>query len=47
MAGMRHVDIYRYAEKAVRFPTPLLKLKHLADYFQIPRLTDLGSGTQA
>ncbi len=31
----------------MRLPTPLLKLKELADYFAIPRLPDIGGGLEA
>lgn len=47
MEGRWHVDLYRFAERALRLPTPRLKLKDLADYFQIPRRDDIESGTQA
>jgi predicted RecB family nuclease len=33
----RHVDLYQYSIKAVRFPTPELGLKNVATYFGIPR----------
>jgi len=47
MEGMQHEDLYWYTKKAVRLPTPLFKLKELADYFAIPRLADIGGGLQA
>jgi len=39
--------LYWYVKKAVRLPTPSLKLKELADYFAIPRLADIGGGLEA
>ena len=47
MEGMQHEDLYWYVKKAVRLPTPSLKLKELADYFAIPRLADIGGGLEA
>ena len=47
MEGRRHEDIYWYATKSLRLPTPSTKLKELADYFAIPRLDDVGGGLHA
>ena len=47
MHGRRHEDIYWYATKSLRLPTPSTKLKELADYFAIPRLDDVGGGLHA
>jgi predicted RecB family nuclease len=47
MEGMRHEDLFAYATKSLRLPTPSTKLKELADYFAIPRLEDVGGGLHA
>jgi predicted RecB family nuclease len=43
----RHLDLYQYATKSVRFPMPRLSLGELGSYFAIPKLSHISSGLQA
>lgn len=43
----RHVDAFRYAERGLRLPIPHLGLKDLADYFGLPRVSQVRGGMRA
>jgi predicted RecB family nuclease len=43
----RHVDLCAYAQRHVRLPIPRLRLKDVADYLGIPRLSSVASGRAA
>jgi len=43
----RHSDMYLFARDNVRLPIPGLSLKEVADYFGIPRISDISGGFQA
>jgi predicted RecB family nuclease len=43
----RHIDLFTYAQRHVRLPIPRLRLKDVADYFGIPRLSGVAGGLAA
>jgi predicted RecB family nuclease len=43
----RHLDLFQYARATMRIPDPELSLKAVADYFSIPRISDIPDGLHA
>lgn len=43
----RHRDLYQYATKSLRLPIPSLSLKDVAEYYGIPKISNVGSGLEA
>lgn len=43
----RHLDIFRYAERNVRLPIPILDLKKVAAFFGVPRRSTINGGMEA
>lgn len=43
----RHFDLFRHAEKTVRFPVPRLALIDVAKYFAIPKVSRIQNGIEA
>jgi predicted RecB family nuclease len=43
----RHIDLCAYAQRHVRLPIPRLRLKDVAGYFGIPRLSSVAGGLAA
>jgi predicted RecB family nuclease len=47
MIESRHLDLFQYARKAVRFPIPQLALGQVATYFAIPKVSRIRNGLEA
>jgi predicted RecB family nuclease len=43
----RHVDLYQYTRKALRFPIPRLSLDEVGQYFGIPKVSRITGGLEA
>ena len=47
LAGRKHVDLYVWAQGSIRLPAPGLGLKGLAEYFAVPRNSNVAGGMEA
>src|SRR5262249_19186012 len=47
MIESRHLDLFQFVKKSVRFPMPGLGLGDVAGYFSIPRRSRISDGQQA
>ncbi len=43
----RHVDLFQHATRSMRIPDPELSLKAVADYFGVPRISEISDGLEA
>ncbi len=43
----RHVDLYQHARGTMRLPHPKLSLKAVADYFGVPKISEISDGLEA
>jgi predicted RecB family nuclease len=43
----RHIDLFQHATRTMRIPDPELSLKAVADYFGVPRISEISDGLEA